>query len=274
MRDEVNRESAFDNVLKAGNEGDICKHPALIAALDKTITDSVTPMRYADVFAGYATTPLNSGKEWTRGIGVVAGEHLLTGNAHIAMWAEWANLRTRPQAGGTYPGSAWFARQVGIVRNTTMELSLWDTGGAPLQSLNDCFSGNARIFNRAANPQQPEIRNADFAFFDPPSSSHWEEIKPLINALRSDCSVMVWLPIATDQPPEAVRGEALSRGFGVTEICWGTGEGMIGCQLLYRVNAGARAAIGDAVGSIVDIAREHRGNSPKWTSVPIHFDPY
>jgi 23S rRNA A2030 N6-methylase RlmJ len=100
--------SAYDHNVKAGNEGDICKHPALIAALDKTITDSVTPMRYADVFAGYATNPLNAAGEWKQGIEVVAREHLLTGNAHVSMWAEAANLRTRPHAGGTYPGSAWF----------------------------------------------------------------------------------------------------------------------------------------------------------------------
>jgi len=145
MRDGQIVMSAYDHNVKAGNEGDICKHPALIAALDKPIADSVNLVRYADVLAGYATNPLNTGGEWKQGIGIVAGEHLVTGNVHVTTWAEWAKLRTRPQAGGIYPGSAWFALQVGRVRNRSLELSLWDTGALPLQSLNDCFSGNARI---------------------------------------------------------------------------------------------------------------------------------
>ncbi len=52
--------AAYDQNDKAGNEGDICKHPALIAGLDRTIADADAPFRYADIFAGYATNPLKA----------------------------------------------------------------------------------------------------------------------------------------------------------------------------------------------------------------------
>ncbi len=54
----------YDHHKKAGNEGDICKHPALIAALDETVAHThCSPFLYADIFAGYAKNPLLKGNE-------------------------------------------------------------------------------------------------------------------------------------------------------------------------------------------------------------------
>jgi hypothetical protein len=65
---------SYDHHKKAGNEGDICKHPALIAAVDLTLASGAgTPFRYADLYAGYAKNPLTVGHEWRNGIGGIAG---------------------------------------------------------------------------------------------------------------------------------------------------------------------------------------------------------
>ncbi len=93
---------AYDHHEKAGNQGDIVKHPALIAALDATVSRAKgEPFRYADIFAAYAVNPLLKGNQWTRGISVVAGQHLLTGNRHVASWARWFSLDREPVEGGT-----------------------------------------------------------------------------------------------------------------------------------------------------------------------------
>lgn len=103
----------YDHNAKAGNEGDICKHPALIAAVDESVVHiNHNAFKYADIFAGYARNPLRPGKGWCKGIGLVAGRHLLSGNSHVASWAKCAELSEQPAVGKTYPGSAWFARDV------------------------------------------------------------------------------------------------------------------------------------------------------------------
>jgi hypothetical protein len=68
------KERDFDPKEHAGNEADVCKHPALIAALDKTLARRNSrrspagrgrrPFQYADLFAGYAETPLLKSGEW------------------------------------------------------------------------------------------------------------------------------------------------------------------------------------------------------------------
>lgn len=271
----------YDHNEKAGNEGDICKHPALIAALDETIPCAHSPFRYADVFAGYATNPLSAGSEWRRGIGLVAGEDLLTGNPHIALWAQWAGLATKPAVGGMYPGSAWFAREICKVREKAVELSLWDTGERPFDSLKACFPENGRIFNAAVRPGQTELKDADFVFIDPPNNSHWAKITKILQQLPLTCSAMVWLPVfgaltskqlAEDRGSGRIREEALQLGFDVSKIVWTRGVRMIGCQLLYRVNPQARIALRKAVDGIVAIARQQKGKSPKWSAQPVHYD--
>jgi 23S rRNA A2030 N6-methylase RlmJ len=271
----------YDHNNKAGNEGDICKHPALIAALDETIAHAHVPFRYADVFAGYATNLLGGGGEWRRGIGLVAGESLLTGDFHIALWAKWAGLATKPEVGGTYPGSARFAHEICKAREKAVELTLWDTGELPVNSLKAWFSGSARVFSAAAIPDQSEIQEADFVFIDPPSNSHWTGIAKILQQLRSDCSAMIWLPVFADtsqRPPAEdcrsgqIREEALRLGFSVSKIVWAKGGRMIGCQLMYRINPGARIALRKTVDDIVAIARERTGPSAKWASPPVHYD--
>jgi 23S rRNA A2030 N6-methylase RlmJ len=262
----------YDHHEKAGNEGDICKHPALIAALDETVARTRhSPFRYADIFAGYAKNPLLKRNEWSHGIGKIWGDHLFKGNRHVALWAKWSGLRHAPRLGGVYPGSAWFAWKVCQRRKRTVELSLWETSAKPFKDLKATFRGGHQVFNRAATPNEPAINNADFVFIDPPDKSHWASIRDLLRPLDSKTSVLIWLPIGantTEKPPAEdgmstqCRNEALQLGMGVTKIRWDRGGHTIGCQLLYRVNVEASRALRLAVKEVT---------TARWGICPIHY---
>jgi 23S rRNA A2030 N6-methylase RlmJ len=260
---------------KAGNEGDICKHPALIAALDETVAHTThSPFKYADLFAGYAKNPLRTGGEWRQGIGLIAGPHLMSGNCHVAFWAECARLHEPPTVGGTYPGSAWFARQVCNRRRRPIELWLWETASAPHSDLRTTFP-EAHVFDTAADPHDFAIHNADFVFIDPPDKSPWPEISQILRCLDAERGVLVWLPVGadtTETPPvedsvsRRCRDGGLALGMRATTIRWAKGGRMIGCQLLYRVNPSARNALMKAVEEIIDVAR-----AAKWGYPVVHY---
>jgi len=267
----------YDHHKKAGNEGDIVKHPALIAALDETLARTRhSPFRYADVFAGYAKNPLREGNEWPNGIGKIAGEHLLKGNRHVALWAKWSGLKHAPRLGGVYPGSAWFAWKVCQRLKRTVELSLWETSPKPFKDLKATFRGSHQVFRRPASPNEPAIKRADFVFIDPPDKSHWASIRELLGYVDAKKqSILIWLPIgpntaqcppAEDGLSEQCRTEALKElKLSVSKIRWKSGGRTIGCQLLYSVNAKAKEALREVVEEVVKTAR--------WKFRPEHYDP-
>ncbi len=286
---------AYDHNKHAGNEGDICKHPALIAALDKTLARSNRrAFKYADLFAGYAQNPLRSTGEWRQGIGVIAGKRLLNRNSHVAIWAKCAGLDVRPGVDANYPGypgSAWFAQDVCNKRRRRVEFWLWETASAPHKNLRSAFP-RAHVVKRSAFPKahvvntpadylDSAIHNADFVFIDPPSKSHWRRISGLLRCLDPKQAVLVWLPLGANTrktPPVEdglslrCRKEALEElGMGVSSIRWAKGGHTIGCQLLYRLNANARHALIAAVERIIHLAQLSRGKSPKWSYSPDHF---
>ena len=108
---------------------------------------------------------------------------------------------------------------------------------------------------------------------DPPDKSHWTEIRELVGCLDRNVSALVWLPLGadtTETPPaedrvsRQCRCEASKLGMRVSTIRWAKGGHVIGCQLLYRVNANARCALRKAVEEIVHFAQLKRAGSPKW----------
>ena len=231
----------YDHREKAGNQGDICKHPALIAAVDETIARTKhTPFRYADIFAGYAKNLLPSKGEWSRGIGKIAGQCLGNRNRHVALWASISGFDRLPCAGAVYPGSALFAMQVCKRRGKRVELSLWETNREPFKNSRKFFPSVHGVFDRAAKPNEAAIKNADFVFIDPPDKSKgtWAGILRLLHKLNRSQSVLVWLPIAADtthKPPREdkaslkCRMDSLRLGMSASSVRWANGGRTIGC---------------------------------------------
>jgi 23S rRNA A2030 N6-methylase RlmJ len=254
---------SYDHHHKAGNLGDVFKHVALIAALDKTVVSTRHgPFRYADVFAGYAMNPVEPGKgQWEKGIKRIAGEALLKGNPHVASWARgWLNADGR--AGATYPGSSWFAKEAYARRRKRIEMWLWDTEPEPIADLRKQFpEQRVHIFQRAAGRNEPGIRHADFVFVDPPNKKRWEEIHELVQHLDwpEEQSVLIWLPIGANtrlKPPIEdgksirIREQSGELGMCATRVLWAKGGPMIGCQLLYRVSLVAQEATREAIDAV------------------------
>ena len=265
----------YDHHEKAGNQGDVVKHVALIAALDTILQEcDQTTFRYADTFAGYAYSPIIQGNEWDRGIGrVVERGKQLNQNRHTRLWYEWY-LQGRPQLlGGVYPGSSLIANDVCRLHRKKPSLALWDVSPLVVANLMETYHGQGhQLFTRPARPGERKVREADLLFVDPPGASmarrkgypHWAGLAEFLKDRQA--ATMVWLPVAfrvkkgkDGRPDEYIedtkpqRDDALDRGFGATVVRWDKGIRTVGCQLFYRLPTKASDALKAAVQHVVGI---------------------
>lgn len=264
---------AYDHHKKAGNQGDVVKHIALIAALDSLLdTFPRKTFNYADTFAGYAHNPLVRGNEWTQGIGKLFGRPEPGDNPHTALYAKW--YLSRPQlVDGMYPGSSLIAFDVCAWKRKNSQLFLWDTDCACVEDLRRVFHSQdrVRIFHYEALLDQKEARLAHFLLIDPPNAkAHWGRIVPFLKSIQT--WLILWLPVNAavskgkvneDSQSTRCRIEALKLGFTVSKVRWAKGGRMIGCQLIYRLPLDATQAQQAAV--------THVANILKWKT--RHYDP-
>jgi 23S rRNA A2030 N6-methylase RlmJ len=237
----------YDHHKKAGNEGDVVKHVALIAALDSAVDQHRGgAFHYADIYAGYAHHCLGRGGEWTRGIGKLCGRCELRENQHTALYREW--YLSRPLfEGGFYPGSSLIAADVCKWKKEGFRLSLWDISPKAVSDLKRVFKGKQhRIYDRAATASDPGFQSANFVLIDPPkgNSKTWDFASGFLNARKQN--VLLWWPIFANTrtiPPsensqsKVTREAACRLGFSVSKVLWAKGGRMIGCQLIYRLDS-------------------------------------
>jgi len=283
---------AYDHNEKAGNQGDVVKHVALIAALDTVLQGLKGPeFNYADTFAGYAYSPLVQDNEWKTGIGKIICDdqqlrqtHVdqLQQNPHTRLWLEWY-LTGRPQLlGSVYPGSSLIVQDMCCHHKKTPKLSLWDISPSAIANLMETFRGlGYGIHPRPAVANDDAIRNAGFVFVDPPSATMTRKRgKPfwpdLIGLLHDDHQCFaVWLPVDVrivrgedGEPDQEIentkpqRDDALVKGLGVTVVRWRGGIRNVGCQLFYRLPDDAKDAVRSAIDHIVDVMKWQDALSP------------
>ena len=258
----------YDHHQKAGNQGDMVKHVALLTVLDcllKTRQQSV--FCYADVFAGYASNILSQGGEWRRGIeGIVArdrsadrGHVSLTNNPHTRLWWTWYLAAHAQLEGQSYPGSSLLATHVCRAHNVTPHLRLWDISESVITNLQATYRKSChQIFDRPAEPGEDAVRSADFVFVDPPGlrSPHqrtypdWCMLQDYLTKRRAGQVVLMWLPVSAvtspnvegrmvpltppgeDAASQIARAFANERGFSTLRVRWGAGRPTIGCVLI------------------------------------------
>lgn len=264
----------YDHHEKAGNQGDVVKHVALIAALDATVgcflpSPPKARFRYADTFAGYAYNPLvcNPRYEWRKGIGRFRKEPFRERfkerlqqepNKHVRLWYDWY-LAARPQLlGGIYAGSSLIASDVCLHQKVPVRLSLWDTSPEVVENLQSVF-GERAIDARAASVN--DVKSANFLFIDPPNvtKKNWKEIHRF---LQGGPPVLLWLPVFADKSSSPSGESALSKrireeartdaGCNATKVMWASRGRMIGCQLIYRLGNEAARALREAVRCVAD----------------------
>ncbi len=247
---------AYSHHKKAGNEGDVVKHVALLAAVQEEAR-SVTnrAFRYADLFAGYAHNPLALKGEWEKGARQIQIATDQLRSPHSKLYAQWF-LTTPTLAGSAYPGSSSVAFQAAsVVSANGVEVTAWDTGDLEYLSLASAW-GASNAKHGSAAPKDPEVRNADFVFIDPPDNKRatWKAIKSFLDT-SSKQALLVWLPVKLgttdpnmgkleDAKSARWRKEALELELKVVQVGWRNyGNGMGGCQLIYRLSQGASDAL-------------------------------
>lgn len=262
----------YDHNNKAGNEGDIVKHVALIASLNTfSVSHQSDSLKYADIYSGYAFNPIMPQNEWKNGIGKIHKQCNKCKNKHVQLYFKW--YLSRPQLiGGTYPGSSLIAGDTIKYSELTSKLVLYDISEKVIDNLKTAYENtDHKIYNYAAKYNDKEIKEADFIFIDPPglySKSKRDYPKPedilkFDNQLNKQ-GLLIWLPITIStisSPP--VESNSTSdciksfreNGLQITKVRWQVGGRVVGCFMAYRLNKDVtdslRAAIDDVV-SITD----------------------
>jgi hypothetical protein len=233
----------YDHSVKAGNRGDVVKHAALIAGLASTLEEwDGEEFLFADTFAGYAHSYLRPGLEWEEGVGELRKFHLtqkrpVLRSPFVKQWFDWY-VAPRPQLGfGIYPGSTVIALDVGASLGTRVRVAAWDISPSCVASLmNTLGTERHAIHAHEAQPQEEDVRTAQFLFVDPPKQTwFWPRVRNRFLPLGIP-NVLVWLPLKGRTTPPATNPPA---GFSSTVVRWGsekrsTQAPPIGCQLIYR----------------------------------------
>ncbi len=275
----------YDHHRKAGNQGDVAKHPVLIAALSTLVAQETgRPFHYVDAFAGHGWHPLlkRPDYEWPRGIGSLPqpGQDV---DPSVAAWHRW--YLARPDLiQGWYPGSATIAADVCRIRNRSFCFHLCDRAPEVLDNLRHWFSpeglkpGESCTIHEvlAADDDEPAewtpefqqaVGDADLLLLDPPgigiqssnpSFPRWRELKRVLKN-RDGKPTLMWLPgEGTElqwQKRSSVQGtkrcnEVAGIGYHWTLVRWNKNQAG-GCQLFYNH---AVAEIRAAIDSVAELA--------------------
>jgi len=240
----------YDHHQKAGNRGDVAKHPALIAAVDALLgMGRREPFRLLEPFAGYARNPLVAGGEWTDGIGSIRGAGKPAANPHVEAWlSQWRG--DGELAGRDYPGSSCFVWNACRRRGVPFRASLWDISPRVVANLDAVYGGlDVEIHNRPAEPS--ELAGGDLLFVDPPgtrSAAHcdYPALDDLLALSEGHPHLLLWLPLRADE--SAVLADS---GLPITTVRWSETGSFCGCRLVYRLPAEACLAVRAAVEAVL-----------------------
>lgn len=275
----------YDHQTKAGNQGDVVKHVALLAALDRTLAHHEgIHFRFADTFAGYAQSRLLKGGEWTSGIGALAvpdKSNKLASNAHTALWRDWYFGRRPQLLGSDYPGSSLIASDICCRHKKRAVMSLWDISPPAVADLMETYAGLGHsVITEPARHTAEAVQQADFLFIDPPglrSPSHpeypsWNSIREFLANRPKNQSLLLWLPVKAvtsrkldgelkpikppgeDDPSWSARDDAVALGCGAMRVRWSTGGRTIGCHLIHFLADDAAIALRASVEHVVGVA--------------------
>jgi 23S rRNA A2030 N6-methylase RlmJ len=266
----------YDHNEKAGNQGDVVKHTALIAAADALLVKCDGTFQYADTFAGYAFNPLRSDGEWRNGIGVLGRSGLTSHNYAVNFWRElWscaAGLR-----GSVYPGSSAFILKLCLSKDRSFRARLWDTSPAVVTQLMNAYSTDeATIIPRPAEVGDFSVVRPHLLLIDPPglrtqSKKDCPELADLLRFFDEVENAILWIPITAQgkgspapetKPSRRARSDCLARGLWVTSVRWSGGIRTCGCRLAYQLPSDAGDKLRGAVNDVATLM----GWNPDWVT--------
>jgi len=261
----------YDHRSKAGNQGDVVKHVALLAVARHMLAHTPRALKYVDAFAGPAGSLLIPGGEWNNGIGKLnrAAEPI---SPDVACWMRW--YLARPQLVGLrYPGSALIVADAAARLRKKVEMTLWDISAEAVADLRMVFP-KQRVVHAPVDPTDDAVRSANFLFVDPPGlNEQWPLVLELLGCGQH---MLAWLPVNTavtkgsakiSAPAETqLQTVRLLPATFATRVLWAHGGRTMGCLLVYRSTSEAVASIRAAVTEVLGLC--------SWSRKDIeHFDP-
>lgn len=249
---QASKGKPYDHHDKAGNQGDVVKHVALIAAAD-TLMQGKISFQYADTFSGYAYNPIRTDGEWQEGIGKLPNQKIE--DQSISFWKSlWHCPYGLP--GSTYPGSSTFIRKLCMKRGIQPHLSLWDTSQTVISQLKQAYGNfEAKIFERSATLADIVSAKPDLLFIDPPDLSL---IEKLLTFVEQSESVIIWLPTLftgdVETPDSRKAYDLCSRkGLQIISVSWQGESNMRGCRLVCKLPLHAMDAVLSSVKTTTSI---------------------
>jgi 23S rRNA A2030 N6-methylase RlmJ len=249
----------YDHHKKAGNQGDMVKHVALIATLDTLLQGGKGWFTYAEPFSGYAFNPLAQAGEWRFGIGQLPSGDASTGNQHVLLWRRFWD-HGLPLLGSVYPGSSSFALRLGRKHGRSVRSWLWDISPSVIYQLMVAYDGlDVSIIPRSAEVEEVAAVSPDLVVVDPPGvqSEKRQEYPPLEKLLGlagAGDSALLWLPLVAGENSEEWRRTALDSGLRGTVVRWNPEASFFGCLLFYHLPTAVESALRKAVEGIVQEA--------------------
>lgn len=257
----------YDHSSHAGNQGDVVKHVALLAALRIALEEGSRRLRYVDAFAGPSGSILLPGGEWLRGIGSVNRATSFR-SPDVKAWFQW--YLARPTViGSRYPGSSLIAADVATHAGKAVNMTLWDTSPQVIADLRNVF-GNQAVVHAGVDANSRSIREADFLFVDPPgiaspAKPFFPEWPLLLRLLAQGRHMLAWLPVNVTVVRRVAKVSSRSedqlqevrdlKGTAVTRVLWAHGGRTIGCYLVYRTTPKAVDAIQQGVMEVVSLCK-------------------
>lgn len=250
---------AYDHRTKAGNQGDVVKHVALLAAVRHAFDLTRSTLKYVDAFAGPSGSLLLPGGEWASGVGRVDRSAEVR-SVDVAKWIRW--YLARPQlVGSRYPGSSLIVSDVAAEVRRPLAMSLWDISDDVVADLRRVFP-NESIQHSSVDASAAAIRSADLLFIDPPAlADQWELV---LSLMAHGQHMLAWLPVNAAVTPGSVKVSSIAEdqfrevsalpSVSCTRILWAHGGRTIGCLLAYRSTPAGVASIRAAVHEVVNLS--------------------
>ena len=245
----------YDHNEKAGNQGDVIKHVALLAAANAIMKPLNGTFHYADTFAGYAYNPIRSAGEWQNGIGALNKPSKKILNADICFWQSlWRCDVGLP--GSVYPGSSTFIRKLCLKNSFKFKASLWDISPAVVSQLMQAYDPNdVEIFSRSARVNDLAAMEPDLLLIDPPDL---EVVEHLLKFFEVVPNLILWLPILSDGDRETKLSKhahtiCQKRDYNILSVLWAGSGKMTGCRLVCQLEEEAFASLKAAVRDTVNI---------------------
>jgi 23S rRNA A2030 N6-methylase RlmJ len=249
----------YDHNIKAGNQGDIMKHVALIAAVQVLMETCGKTFHYADTYAGYAYNPLKSNGEWRNGIGVLHDSGFVSRNPAVKFWQDLWECKSGLR-GSVYPGSSLFMLKLSMEKGLAFQARLWDISPAVIYQLVTFYDQNeVDILPRPAKIIDFVGYKPDLLLIDPPDLNYVDKALELFDLVEN---VILWLPVITKGGEETEASchayqKCKDTGLSIISVSWDSNQNTRGCRLVYRLPSNADIALKSTMVYVVKLIGEN-----------------